>query len=90
MAPHKLYVRYFSDFQEDGIKPELTFIDVLEENVNNEGLLSISPKTYFDRDNGPLRKFTMGMIMVNLTNPVQEIKMEMSPAIWSRPMPLAW
>ena len=32
----------------------------------------------------------MGLIMVNLTNPVQEIKMEMSPAIWSKPMPLAW
>lgn len=77
-------------FQEDGISPELTYIDILEENVNNEGVLSISPKQYYDRDNGPLRRFTMGLIMVNLTNPVQEIKMVMSPAIWSKPMPLAW
>ena len=35
-----------------------------------------------------MRDFDMGMIMINLTNPVQEVGMASSPAIWSRPMPL--
>ena len=32
----------------------------------------------------------MGMIMINLTNPMQEVGMSNSPMIWSRPMPLGW
>ena len=35
-----------------------------------------------------MRAFDMGMIMINLTNPVQEVGMASSPSIWSRPMPL--
>ena len=52
-------------------------------------MLSISPTDYHERDNGKeMRDFDMGMIMINLTNPVQEVGMASSPAIWSRPMPL--
>ena len=65
------------------------WIDDLETNEQNDGLLVITPKDYHDRDNGQeMRDFDMGMIMVNLTNPVQEVGMANSPAIWSRPMPL--
>ena len=75
--------------QEDHIRPELVWIDDLETNEQNDGVVVINPKDYSDRDNGhELRKFDMGMIMINLTNPVQEIGMAASPAIWSRPMPL--
>ena len=35
-----------------------------------------------------MRAFDMGLIMINLTNPVQEVGMSASPSIWSRPMPL--
>ena len=75
--------------QEDHIKPELVWIDDLETNEQNDGVLVINPKDYYDRDNGhEMRAFDMGMIMINLTNPVQEIGMQNSPAIWSRPMRL--
>ena len=77
-------------FQENGILPELTYIDVLEKAQPNTGMLSISPKDYYDRDNGDLRQYQMGMIMVNMSDPQSEIGMDASPAIWSRPMPLAW
>ena len=30
----------------------------------------------------------MGLIMVNLTNPLQEVNMVTSPMLWSRPIPL--
>ena len=30
----------------------------------------------------------MGLIMVNLTNPMQEVNMITSPMLWSRPVPL--
>ena len=75
--------------QEDSITPELLWIDDLEKSVQNKGVLSISPTDYHERDNGKeMRDFDMGMIMINLTNPVQEVGMASSPAIWSRPMPL--
>ena len=61
----------------------------MEKSVQNKGVLSISPTDYHERDNGKeMRDFDMGMIMINLTNPVQEVGMASSPAIWSRPMPL--
>ena len=61
----------------------------MEKSVQNKGVLSISPTDYHERDNGKeMRDFDMGMITINLTNPVQEVGMASSPAIWSRPMPL--
>ena len=38
-----------------------------------------------DHNDGHLR---MGLIMVNLTNPMQEVNMISSPMLWSRPVPL--
>ena len=61
----------------------------MEKSVQNKGMLTISPKDYHERDNGhEMRAFDMGLIMVNLTNPVQEVGLTSSPTIWSRPMPL--
>ena len=82
-------LRVFVYLQEDSITPELLWIDDLEKSVQNKGMLTISPKDYHDRDNGQeMRAFDMGMIKINLTNPIQEVGMTNSPAIWSRPMPL--
>ena len=54
-------------------------------------LVELVPRDFGDRDNGAeLRKCEMGLIKINLTNPTQEVGMENSPAIWSRPLPLGW
>ena len=75
--------------QEDSIDPELLWIDDLEKSVQNKGYITITPQHYHERDNGQeMRAFDMGLIMINLTNPVQEVGMSASPSIWSRPMPL--
>lgn len=78
-------------YRETSIRPELLYIDTLEEGEANDGMIQISPKDYDDRDNGyQMREMVMGMIMINLTNPQAEVGMDTSPAIWSRPMPLGW
>jgi len=78
-------------YKEDSIDPQLIYIDSLESSVANHGRASLTPKTYATRDNGPLaRSCQMGLIMINLTNPVQVVGMTNSPMIWSRPIPLAW
>ena len=78
-------------YKESHIQPELLYIDIIENNEPNDGEVMIVPKDFFDRDNGAeLRMCEMGLIMINLTNPVQEVGMSASPAIWSRPIPLGW
>ena len=78
-------------YKESHIQPELLYIDVIENNEPNDGEVMIVPKDFFDRDNGAeARMCEMGLIMINLTNPVQEVGMSASPAIWSRPIPLGW
>ncbi|TRY73653.1 hypothetical protein TCAL_08799 [Tigriopus californicus] len=78
-------------YKENNIEPELMYIDVLETSETNDGKIMISPKSFQDRDNGEeLRECKMGFIKINLTNPIQEVGMKNSPAIWSRPMPLGW
>jgi hypothetical protein len=57
--------------KESHIKPELLYIDVLEDNENNDGELMMIPRDYADRDNGQeLRMCEMGFIKINLTVPV--------------------
>ena len=54
-------------------------------------MIDISPSSFDINDDGPeARSCRMGMIMINLTNPMQEVGMSNSPMIWSRPMPLGW
>ena len=58
--------------QESHIKPELLYIDVLEESEPNDGEVMIIPRDFGDRDNGPdIRSCEMGLIKINITNPVQ-------------------
>jgi hypothetical protein len=78
-------------YQENHIEPALLYIDIIENNEPNDGEVLLVPRDYGDRDNGPeLRECEMGFIKINLTNPTQEVGMENSPAIWSRPLPLGW
>ena len=78
-------------YKEDQIEPQLIYISSLGTNIKNEGMLDIIPADFNDRDDGPMaRSCRMGMIMINLTNPVTEVGMSNSPMIWSRPLPLGW
>jgi len=78
-------------YTEDTIEPKLIYISQLERGVTNRGMIDISPSSFDINDDGPeARSCRMGMIMINLTNPMQEVGMSNSPMIWSRPMPLGW
>ena len=78
-------------YKESTIEPQLIFIAQLETNVPNRGMIDVIPADFYDRDDGPdARSCRMGMVMINLTNPVTEVGMSNSPMIWSRPMPLGW
>jgi len=78
-------------YKETTIEPELVYITSLESNVANKGKVGIIPADFADRDDGPeARACRMGLIMINLTNPMAEVKMTNSPMLWSRPIPLGW
>ena len=78
-------------YKESTIEPQLIYITTLQSGVTNKGMLDIIPEEFYNRDDGPdARSCRMGMIMINLTNPVTEVGMSNSPMIWSRPMPLGW
>ena len=78
-------------YKESTIEPQLIYITTLQSGVTNKGMLDIIPEEFYSRDDGPdARSCRMGMIMINLTNPVTEVGMSNSPMIWSRPMPLGW
>jgi len=78
-------------YRETTIEPELIYIASLESNVANRGSINVIPADFADRDDGPIaRSCRMGLLMINLTNPVAEIGMSNSPMIWSRPIPIGW
>ena len=45
-------------------------------------------KDQYDDGDDDAYYLRMGLIMVNLTNPMQEVNMITSPMLWSRPVPL--
>lgn len=73
--------------------PSLTYIDTLV-----DGGVMLGARTYDlqvdqfrDRRNYGLEDITFGYIAINLTNPrVLGPKVQHSPILWSRTMPLAW
>merc|ERR1719334_1511778 len=78
-------------YRETSIEPELVYIAQLGASETNDGRLQILPADFADHDDGPkARSCRMGLIMVNLTNPLQEVNMVTSPMLWSRPIPLGW
>lgn len=56
-------------YRENTIRPELLYIDMIEESTNNDGYYRIIPSNYRNRDNSRVNDVEFGFIMINLTNP---------------------
>lgn len=81
-------------YRETTIRPELVFIDILASPVSNTGEYSISPATYKLRDNRLVSDVRFGFIQINLTQSISvgtgANEVQVTPVIWSRPIPLGW
>jgi sushi domain-containing protein 2 len=66
-------------YREATIRPELEFIDMLEENIINSGAYTISPAQYRLRENRLNNDMQFGFIQINLTNPEQFSGLHISP-----------
>lgn len=66
-------------YKETKIKPELQFIDILAEGVQNGGVYTIAPGDYRLRDNILTSDMQFGFIQINLTNPTENSGMSISP-----------
>ncbi|GAB6024102.1 hypothetical protein CHUAL_008814 [Chamberlinius hualienensis] len=76
-------------FREDGPVPQLVYIDTLVDSTPNRGNIILNTADYAERDNSETRDLGFGFIQINLTNPNQE-GYQLTPQLWSHPMPLAW
>ncbi|CAG0924040.1 unnamed protein product [Notodromas monacha] len=69
----------------------LTYSQGAQESLPNRGELEILPADFLNRRNLPqLLDITVGLLQVNLTNPVATMELDQTPVLWSRPIPLAW
>lgn len=50
-------------------RPQLEYIDLLEESILNSGRHTIAPGNYRLRDNARTNDMQFGFLMINLTNP---------------------
>jgi len=77
-------------YRETTIRPELLYIDMIEDSTVNTGSYTISPGNYRSRSNPRTENVRFGFIHINLTNPASHAGLTLSPVLWSRPIPLAW
>ncbi|XP_012287244.1 protein mesh isoform X2 [Orussus abietinus] len=77
-------------YRETTIRPELEYIDILEEGATNTGAYTIAPPMYRNRENPRHQDMYFGFIQINLTNPTQYSGLEITPVLWSKPIPLGW
>ncbi|XP_046747769.1 protein mesh isoform X1 [Diprion similis] len=77
-------------YRETTIRPEFEYIDVLEESTTNTGTYTIIPSNFRARENPLFLDMHFGFIKINLTNPSQYSGLNISPVLWSRPIPLGW
>lgn len=77
-------------YKETTIRPELLYIDMIEESTVNSGSYIISPGNFRSRSNPGTDNLKFGFIHINLTNPTQHAGLTVSPVLWSKPIPLAW
>ncbi|RZF47026.1 hypothetical protein LSTR_LSTR013817 [Laodelphax striatellus] len=75
-------------YKETTIRPELLYIDLLEDNVPNTGLYRIDPSMYTGRRNYAVNDLRVGFIHITLSQGDQP--RNIAPVLWSRPIPLAW
>ncbi|XP_065372052.1 protein mesh isoform X3 [Calliphora vicina] len=76
-------------YRETTIHPQLEYIDVIEAGITNKGKYIISPQNYINRNNIN-NDLQFGFLQINLTNPQEYNDLQISPILWSKPIPLAW
>ncbi|XP_033217639.1 protein mesh isoform X2 [Belonocnema kinseyi] len=77
-------------YRETTIAPQLEYIDILEEGTTNTGIYTITPANYRNRENFFHQDMHFGFIQINLTNPSQYSGLDITPVLWSKPIPLGW
>jgi len=77
-------------YRETTIRPELLYIDMIEQSAVNTGTYTISPANFRSRTNERIHNLRFGFIHINLTNPQSHAGLTVSPVLWSKPIPLAW
>ncbi|XP_015173386.1 PREDICTED: protein mesh isoform X1 [Polistes dominula] len=77
-------------YRETKTTPELKFITDLEISHTNTGSYTIRPANYRDMYNPDVQDIVFGFIKINLTDPAQYSGINLSPVLWSKPIPLAW
>ncbi|XP_031838730.1 sushi domain containing 2 mesh isoform X2 [Nomia melanderi] len=77
-------------YRETKTTPEFEYITLLEAAYQNTGFYNIVPATYRDAYHPYQQDMTFGFIQLNLTNPKQHSDQNVTPTLWSRPIPLAW
>ncbi|XP_035724650.1 protein mesh-like isoform X2 [Vespa mandarinia] len=77
-------------YRETKTTPELKFITDLEVSHTNTGSYIIRPANYRDKYNPDEQDIVFGFIKINLTDPAQYSGINISPVLWSKPIPIAW
>ncbi|XP_076619313.1 sushi domain containing 2 mesh isoform X1 [Colletes latitarsis] len=77
-------------YRETKTAPDFQYITTLESAYTNLGYYIITPAKYRDQSNLYQLDMTFGFIMLNLTEPQQHSGLNITPSLWSRPVPLAW
>ncbi|KAF7495260.1 Protein mesh [Sarcoptes scabiei] len=72
------------------VYPSLTFIDILEESLQNDGHHTLDVTKFRSRFNTQTSDILFGFMALNLTSVGRLGNFRTSPIIWSRAMPLAW
>ncbi|XP_015127010.1 protein mesh [Diachasma alloeum] len=77
-------------YRETTIRPEFEYIGLLEGDWTNTGEYTITPAKYRNYDNPYQRDIHFGFISINLTKPTDYSGLDITPVLWSKPIPLAW
>ncbi|XP_076646307.1 sushi domain containing 2 mesh isoform X1 [Halictus rubicundus] len=77
-------------YRETKTHPEFEYITTLESAHKNVGYYLITPAKYRDEYNPYQQDMTFGFIQLNLTDPQQNSHINITPSLWSRPVPLGW
>ncbi|KAL0273247.1 UNVERIFIED_CONTAM: hypothetical protein PYX00_005966 [Menopon gallinae] len=78
-------------YKETTIRPQLMYIDQIEDSVRNSGKFVINTEKFKHRRNKrELLDLQYGFLQINLTNPIRMNTSSFTPVLWSRPIPLAW
>ncbi|XP_034194646.2 sushi domain containing 2 mesh isoform X1 [Osmia lignaria lignaria] len=77
-------------YRETKTTPEFEYIDILEQGITNIGSYIIRPASLRNRTNRYQQDMNFGFIQLNLTDPMKQTGLNITPNLWSRPIPLAW